>query len=1139
MQNAQFQEKLQMQTSTLNPFCNVCHKFNRKIAKFCRYCGSEIKVQFTSIPSTPHLDLQDIVGLDSIKEEIIGMSNQIRLFKERKKIGLPAEAPYLHSIFMGNTGTGKTLVARYMAKAFQELGLLSKGNILEIRESEMKKIGQNPKEQIKKWIEKAKGGILFFDEVHKYVESISGIVSTLEFAGDDIIVVLGGIPEPIKEYFNTHPDDRQRVGKFLTFSDYNADVLSKITLQKMKSLSLEFPTDLEPILFEYVHITLYSSKSEFKNGWLVERTIIPEIQKRQSERLTKEELFTPDSLRMITLKDLPVEALNKKTPEEVIRSLDSLVGLENLKRDVKSIAETIQIQKEQKALGMNISTFGVHFVFTGNPGTGKTTVARMLGDLFKAMDYLPGGQVIEVDRSKLVAQYVGQTAPNVNSYCDRAMGGILFIDEAYALSGEEGNRDTYGQEAIDTLLKRMEDDRGKFIVIVAGYEKQMEGFLTSNPGLKSRFTNYLHFEDYKPEELNLIFKGFLVNSKYIFNDDVLHNSYLALKDIYSKKDKNFANGREVRNLFEKSYQKMNGRLSKISADQKNSETIRTFLTEDIAYTIPKESSVDEILEELNQLVGMDSLKEEVLDLLNFVKIQKKREELENKKMQLTMHFVLTGNPGTGKTTVARILGKLFKSVGILPNDKIVEVDKAGLVGQYVGSTPKKVHSVVDSAIGGILFIDEAYTLTPEQGIDTYSQEAIDTLMKRMEDDRGKFIVIAAGYKKEMDCFLSVNPGLKSRFNRSFHFEDYKPEELEELFLHITNKNGYYLNEEAIVVLKKVCKEMYDKRDITFGNGRDIRNLFDNLLNKQQGPRIKLEYPNLDPIDPKELSTIKAIDLLPYTTLHSTKKSLEECLQSLNSLIGLSSVKQEINSLINYLKIEALRLEEGSSKNSLALHFIFSGNPGTGKTTVARIIADIFREIGLLSKGHLIETDRSGLEGEYLGQTAPKTQAMINSAMGGVLFIDEAYSLTPEGSGNDYGKEAIDTLLKRMEDDRGKFIVIAAGYKNEMKRFLDSNPGLISRFTKFIDFEDYSPLELAEIYISLATSQNFTFSETFRETVLQKTRNLYQNRDQNFANGREIRNLFEKTKQNQSDRILKEGVGLEKSGLYFLKEEDLP
>jgi stage V sporulation protein K len=324
MQNSQSQSQPQTQSTSSGIICNSCQKPNRKIAKFCRYCGTLIQTTSSASPASPKLELDTIIGQDEIKKEIQGIIGQLRLHSERKKAGMVSSTPYLHSLFLGNTGTGKTIVARYMAQTFQELGVLSKGSILEIREEEMKKIGQNPKEQIRKWMEKAKGGILFFDEVHKYVESISGIVSTLESAGEDILVILGGTPKTLNEYFNNHPDDRQRIGKIFHFEDYTFDILTKIAIQKLNHQSFTITEEVSSALSEFVRDSLFSKQSEFKNGWLVERYIVPEIQKRQSERLTKEGTFTPEALKTISLKDIPAEAIAKKTPAEVISGLDSL-----------------------------------------------------------------------------------------------------------------------------------------------------------------------------------------------------------------------------------------------------------------------------------------------------------------------------------------------------------------------------------------------------------------------------------------------------------------------------------------------------------------------------------------------------------------------------------------------------------------------------------------------------------------------------------------------------------------------------------------------------------------------------------------------------------------------------------------------
>lgn len=238
---------------------------------------------------------------------------------------------------------------------------------------------------------------------------------------------------------------------------------------------------------------------------------------------------------------------------------------------------------------------------------------------------------------------------------------------------------------------------------------------------------------------------------------------------------------------------------------------------------------------------------------------------------------------------------------------------------------------------------------------------------------------------------------------------------------------------------------------------------------------------------------------------------------LQSLIGLSSVKAEVERLTNFIKIMRVREKQGLPVSEISYHCVFTGNPGTGKTTVARILANIYSELGVIKKGHLVETDRSGLVAEYVGQTAVKTNKIIDSALDGVLFIDEAYSLV-NGVSNDYGTEAIATLLKRMEDDRKRLVVILAGYSNEMQTFINSNPGLMSRFNRYIDFPDYNAEELLEIYKRNLQKHKYTLNAEAEEYISNYIVNAVANKDQNFGNARFIRNLFEKTLENQAMRL---------------------
>lgn len=244
------------------------------------------------------------------------------------------------------------------------------------------------------------------------------------------------------------------------------------------------------------------------------------------------------------------------------------------------------------------------------------------------------------------------------------------------------------------------------------------------------------------------------------------------------------------------------------------------------------------------------------------------------------------------------------------------------------------------------------------------------------------------------------------------------------------------------------------------------------------------------------------------------------IEELQQLVGLDEVKSEATRLVNFVKVAQLREKQGFKTANLSLHMVFDGNPGTGKTTVARLIGKCFQEMGVLSEGHLIEIDRAGLVGEYVGQTAIKTTKIVESARGGILFIDEAYTLAPDGAtGWDFGKEAVDTLLKLMEDLRDELVVVVAGYPEEMRRFIESNPGLKSRFNRYLHFADYSPSELTELLRHFCESAQFTLSEDAEAVAKNIFSEAYAERDKRFGNGRLVRNIFEKAIQNQADRIV--------------------
>jgi SpoVK/Ycf46/Vps4 family AAA+-type ATPase len=544
---------------------------------------------------------------------------------------------------------------------------------------------------------------------------------------------------------------------------------------------------------------------------------------------------------------------------------------------------------------------------------------------------------------------------------------------------------------------------------------------------------------------------------------------------------------------------------------------------------------EDIVEELDKLIGLTAIKsaiKEQINYINFTNIRKSKGIDDNSYINL--HSVFTGNPGTGKTTVIRLLGKIYQSMGVMKSGHIVEVNKANLIGMHIGETEANTLKKLEEAKGGILFIDEAYSLVT--GAAQFGQEVINTIITEMTNEESEVTIIVAGYPDEMTSFIESNPGLKSRFTKYFHFEDYQPDELLEIAESTAKSKNLEFTDDAIVLLKKELTVAYRNRKKSFGNARYVVSLVTEL--KQNLAQRIMKIGDLDSITQKELRTITDRDILHSLNSSELKtlkldideEMLKEAMAELNDMVGLAKVKSEMNEYIKLAKY--YREIEKDVLNKFSLHAVFIGNPGTGKTTVARILAKIYKALGLLERGHLIEGDRQTLVKGYVGQTAEQTRAKINEAMGGVLFIDEAYGLVNKGE-KDFGQEAIEVLLKDMEDKRGHFALIVAGYTKEMQEFLESNPGLKSRFEEVYEFDDYNLEELYDIANRLILKQNLKLSKEAADHLIAYLNKLYYNRDLHFGNGRIMRHMVEGIIKNYDLRKAEE---LQKNGKITSPQE---
>ena len=1078
--------------------CQNCHKENRSKAKFCKWCGEQLVTT----------DLLDkLVGLDEVKNQLKTIVDTYMFLRSRKDISKARIS--LNAIVIGDTGTGKTALAEVLRDYFYQHKIIEKPQLMMVDAVDYQRFVDKWDENIKK----AKNGILFFDNVQKLlpdkysnqVNPLDKLFVEMDKWEDNPIVIISGLSKGLEDFLESNPAVANRFKYTFRMTTPNFQELTeicKLNLQLKYGIQ-DFSPEADKQLLRFFKYQVKIKDETFGNGHLAHKT---------AENIFTQYISRGANATRVELSDITGYVPEERSVEDILRDLDSYIGMDEVKAAVKEMAYSVQnaMQRAERGLGEQ-EKMSMHIILTGNPGTGKTTIARKLGEILAAIGYLDSGHVVEVDRAKMVSQYQGETPKVVDALCDKAKGGILFVDEAYTLApvSASGDRDAQGAQALEKLMKRMEDDRGQFIVIAAGYRTEMENLFRVNPGFRSRFNYFLDIKDYSPAELFEIMQVFAKQKKYIFSPDAQALTQKMIKEMYDSRDKDFANGRTMRTLFDQICKKQAQRLQGANISAMSNEELMTIVRDDIPYNAPQTVSVDDCLKKLDGLVGLSGVKKEIANLAAFLNLQIARGETNTFQGK---HYVFTGNPGTGKTTVARIMADIFKTLGVVARGQLVEADRSKLVAGFSGQTAIKTNQLVDQAMGGVLFIDEAYTLKSNDG-DSFGAEAIDTLLKRLEDDRGKFICIVAGYTDQMHDFIDTNPGLKSRFTQTIHFDDYTPDELTEIFLHLASGKNFTVDEETKAAIHRMFEQLYLRRDKNFGNAREARRIFNEAVERQSQRLVKqMTSPDFKESDMFALTTAD----LPLSQ-GETARPLDVVLNELEEFIGMRSVKDSIRRLAVQSMFMKQRAAMGAgSVQQMSMNFVLTGNPGTGKTSIARKMGEILQAMDILPTSRVIEASRATLVGKYMGETPKIVNSMCDKAMGGILFIDEAYTLSD--GGDMYGKEAIDTLMKRMEDDRGKFVVIAAGYKDKMEEFMMMNAGLASRFTHKLHIDDYDPDELLAIYKHMAQKEQYQFTPEAELKALDKIYKMVLAKTESWGNAREMRNLLDSTIQHLSERV---------------------
>ncbi|KAK7054631.1 hypothetical protein VNI00_003094 [Paramarasmius palmivorus] len=766
-----------------------------------------------------------------------------------------------------------------------------------------------------------------------------------------------------------------------------------------------------------------------------------------------------------------VEGVDNKA----IDSLMKLTGLEQVKAQVLNIKAKIDLNTRQNASLKN-ERFNV--VMLGNPGTGKTTVARLYAQFLSSVGALPGDHFVETTGSRVSDSGVAGMKKHIEDVIN-AGGGAIFVDEAYQLvSGQSIS----GKEVLNFMLAEMENNVDKVVFILAGYRKEMEKFFEHNPGLPSRVPYQLQFEDYSDEELGSMLRS-LVMERYkgrMKVEDGIDGLYarIAVRRLGRGRGKEgFGNARALQNMFAKVAERQAARIQQERAAGQRPDDF-LLLREDLIGPKPTDVLFNNTAwNTLKSMIGLKSVKDSIQAFFDLIATNYVRELQEKKPLQVSLNRVFTGSPGTGKTTVAKLYGQILADLGLLSNGEViwpsvVLKNPADFTGSHLGQSEANTKAILAATVGKVLVIDEAYMLyggnkSGSSNTDPYKTAVIDTIVAEVQSVPGEDrCVLLLGYKEQMmEMFQNVNPGLSRRFDieNAFQFDDFSDSELRQVLDLKLKQNDLEATEAAKGVAIDLLSRARNRPN--FGNGGEVENVL-----SQAKVRFQKRQAHL-PVSERSFNCI--LEPQDFDEDYNRQNNAGANLQKLFAdVVGCDTIVKKLGT---WQKVATSMKSRGlDARKHIPMCFIFKGPPGTGKTTTARKMGQVYYDMGFLSSTEVHECSASDLIAQYVGQTGPLVKACFEKALGRVLFIDEAYRL---GDGH-FAQEAVDEMVSLMTQERymSKLIIILAGYDNEMNQLLSVNSGLSSRFPEEIVFPNMSPESCLEVLDKRLRQENVIVKE---------------------------------------------------------------